>query len=67
MAVGVGFEPTKELPPCRFSRPVPSAAWIPYRILVPHRIFTRLIRFILRPVHSTALPPHQNNYLVIRL
>ena len=57
MAVGVGFEPTKELPPCWFSRPVPSAAWIPYRMLLPHRIFTCLIRFISRPPHSTTLPP----------
>ena len=24
VADGVGFEPTKTLPPCRFSRPVPS-------------------------------------------
>jgi hypothetical protein len=26
MAEGVGFEPTKGLPPCRFSRPVHSTA-----------------------------------------
>lgn len=29
MADGVGFEPTKELPPCRFSRPVLSTAQPP--------------------------------------
>jgi hypothetical protein len=27
--------------------------------LLPHHIFTGLIRFISRPVHSTGLPPHQ--------
>lgn len=34
MADGVGFEPTKELPPCRFSRPVPSTARPPIRYML---------------------------------
>ena len=29
LAEGVGFEPTKSLRPCRFSRPVPSTARSP--------------------------------------
>lgn len=33
MADGVGFEPTKDLRPCRFSRPVPSTARPPIRFL----------------------------------
>ena len=31
MAEGVGFEPTKEFNPCRFSRPVHSTALPPLR------------------------------------
>ena len=31
MAEGVGFEPTRSLRPWRFSRPLPSAAWLPFR------------------------------------
>src|SRR5262249_28085149 len=34
MADGVGFEPTNELPRCRFSRPVPSTTRPPIRIEV---------------------------------
>lgn len=34
MADGVGFEPTKSLHPCRFSRPVPSTTRPPIRLLV---------------------------------
>jgi hypothetical protein len=34
MADGVGFEPTRPLRACRFSRPVPSAARPPIRLLI---------------------------------
>src|SRR5437867_3246115 len=33
LADGVGFEPTRDLRPCRFSRPVPSTARPPIRFL----------------------------------
>src|SRR5438876_12279793 len=33
LADGVGFEPTKDLRPCRFSRPVPSTTRPPIRFL----------------------------------
>ena len=34
MAEGLGFEPRKELPLCRFSRPVLSTAQPSFRLLV---------------------------------
>ena len=34
MADGVGFEPTRSVNPCRFSRPVPSTARAPIRSVV---------------------------------
>ena len=33
LAEGVGFEPTKSLRPCRFSRPVPSTTRSPLRLI----------------------------------
>ncbi len=32
LAEGVGFEPTRRLPACRFSRPVPSTTRSPLRL-----------------------------------
>jgi hypothetical protein len=64
LADGVGFEPTRSVNPCRFSRPVPSTARPPIQTLNIASVFLEklssfkallpdLLPNVLQPTHST--------------
>src|SRR5690242_16845227 len=69
LAEGVGFEPTSELPHCRFSRPVPSTARPPFRsgatadatrrLIAAPRLWSRRTRVStsFTPAHRGSLEP----------